>query len=105
MNLALIIGNAEREIERLSRRHCSDAEVFSFGATDIDPRHLAIWISTKTDRDRDLFRANRALIAEFRTILLNLGYPPAAVPDVGFTFESNETVDRDHGGNWWYAVK
>ena len=61
VHLALIIGNAEREIERISRRHCSDVqEVFSFGATDIDPRHLAIWITTKTDRDRDLFRANRS---------------------------------------------
>ena len=80
-------------------------EVFSFGATDIDPRHLAIWITTKTDRDRDLLRANPALISECRTVLLDLGYPPAAVPNVGFAFKLNETVDRDHGGNWWYAIK
>jgi hypothetical protein len=103
--LSVTIQNAEREIERLSRQHCGDAKVFSFGATDIDPRHLAIWIITTTDYDRDLLRANQTLLSEFDTALLNVGYPPEAVPNVGFAFESQETVDCDHKGNWWYAVK
>jgi hypothetical protein len=105
MNLAATVRKAEREIMRLSRQECPDAEVFSHGAIDINPRHLAIWITTKTDQDRDRLRANQALLSELRATLINLGYPPDAVPNVGFAFESQETVDRDYDGSWYNAVK
>jgi hypothetical protein len=49
--------------------------------------------------------ASPQLIAELRSALLAVGYPEDAVPKVGFAFESQETVDRDYNGNWWYAVK
>ncbi|HET6157828.1 MAG TPA: hypothetical protein VFE34_05755 [Dongiaceae bacterium] len=71
----------------------------SFGATDIDPRYLAMWIKTRTDRERDALRADPNLEAEFRDALSAAGYPAAAIPHVGFEFESQETVDRDHAGN------
>lgn len=42
VNLRRSIRAAEREIKRIARRHCPDANVFSFGATDISP---ATWRS------------------------------------------------------------
>jgi hypothetical protein len=32
--------------------------------------------------------------------MLQAGYPPAIVPFFKFRIESEETVDRDHGGSW-----
>ena len=105
MSLPEIIRAVEASLRDIARRHCPGAGVFSFGAVEINPRHLAIWISTPTDAERNRLRASAALIAECRAVLLSAGYPPEAVPLVAFAFESQETVDRVHGGNWWYAVK
>ena len=77
----------------------------SFGATHIDPRHLAFWIISKTDQHRERMRAAPDLIASFRKVLLVTGYPAAAVPQVGFEFESRETVDRDYDGNLLYPMR
>jgi hypothetical protein len=103
--LAAIIQAVERRTEEICRRHGPVQKVFSFGASDLDPRHLAVWIVTPNDRDRDRLRADRALEAELRAALHDLGYPAAAIPAVGFAFESQQTVDRDYGGNWWHAVR
>lgn len=103
--LADTIKQAEARIRSIIRRHWPGATVFSFGAVDIDPRHLAIWVTTPTDAERDRLQADTALQEEFRAALRNVGYPQAAVPQVGFAFQSQQSVDRDHGGNWWHAVR
>jgi hypothetical protein len=103
--LSLTIWRARRAIKRLVRRYCPRAKLFSFGATWIDPRYLAIWIATETDDERDRLRAMPDLIDAFRQALGDAGYPPAAIPEVGFEFESEETVRRDYGGNWFHRTK
>jgi cadmium resistance protein CadD (predicted permease) len=100
--LAAIIKEAEREMAVLARQHFPDAWVFSLGA---GPLYLAIWVATKTDAERDALRANKQLRREFRSALRTVGYPRAAISSVGFSFESQETVDRDHRGNWYLALK
>ncbi|HEV2549374.1 MAG TPA: hypothetical protein VGU20_18800 [Stellaceae bacterium] len=103
--LFLTIWRARRAIRGIARRYSPRAKVFSFGATWIDPRHLAIWIATETDDERDRLSAMPDVIDAFRRALLEAGYPPAAVPAVGFEFESEETVRRDYKGNWFYRMK
>jgi hypothetical protein len=103
--LPSVISRIEDAIRGCVRERHSDANVFSFGAVEIDPIHLAIWTTTATDRQRDDLVADEALLDHYRSVLPAEGYPPAAVPHVAFAFESEETVRRDHGGNWWYAVK
>lgn len=104
--LKKIIGQAEREIEALAVAHGHAATgIFSHGAADIHPRHLAFWLTFDTDAGRDLFLNDRPLLDAIRAKLVALGYPETAVPHVGVTAESQETVDRDFEGNWRYAMK
>lgn len=103
--LGPVINTAEQAIIALARRKVASAGAFHFGAVDISPDHLAFWITTATDAERDRLAADTAMQDHFRRVLLRAGYPVDAVPKVAFAFESQETVERVHGGNWWYAVK
>jgi hypothetical protein len=40
-----------------------------------------------------------------RDVLVQHGYPAAARDHVHIGLESQETVDRDAGGNWWHHWK
>jgi len=105
MRLWFAISSGKKEIKRLATQRCQIVEVFHFGATYIHPKNLAFWIRTKSDSERDLLRNDTKLIMEFREALLKANYPADAVPDVGFAFESDETVERDYNGSWFQARK
>ncbi len=105
MNLGKIITKTEKAVKELARQKYKSCNVLSFGATDIDPKHLAIWITTDTDSQRDILSKDASFKEAVRGILRENGYPERAIPFVGITFESEETVQRDYDGNWWHAVK
>lgn len=65
----------------------------------------AYWTIVETDAQRDALKADEALHATFRRLLVEAGYPPYAADSAGFAFESQETVDRDWAGSLWYAMK
>lgn len=100
-----IIYQAEIEVAALAQSRYPCCRVFSFGAVEINPRHLAIWITTDTDAQRDALNEDAAFQRGLRDILRGVGYPAAAIDLVGFAIESEETVRRDYAGNWWYAIK
>jgi hypothetical protein len=81
------------------------SQVFSFGAIGIHPRHLAIWIVTQTDWERDELASQPGITEKLRGCMLNAGYPKGAVPEIGFAFESEETVSRDWNGDWRSRVQ
>jgi hypothetical protein len=99
------IERALKQIEARARRRAAIEFVTWIGAIDISPVHLAFWIFTTTDADRDRLAADKALRARLRAIVRRSGYPKAAIARVGFAFESKESVDRDWAGNYWYAMK
>jgi hypothetical protein len=103
--LGPVIRAAEAAIIALARQKVARAGAFHIGAVDIGPANLAFWITTATDAERDRLKADETMRAAFRAALAEAGYPADAIPHVGFAYESQETVSRDHGGNWWYAVK
>ena len=81
------------------------AKVFTIGATDIDPKHFAVWITTQTDAQRDALAGDAALREALVAALHSVGYPQEAIPKVVFAFESEETVKREYGGDWWACIK
>lgn len=103
--LPVVIRRAERRVRQLVCARFPCCRVWSFGATDIDPKYLAIWISTDTDAERDALAGDDALRRHLYDVLREVGYPAGAVDQVAFGFESQETVDREYQGNWYYAMK
>jgi hypothetical protein len=99
------IIRSRRAIRGILKNRGYSFRVESFGATSIDPRHLCVCINVNRDAERDLLQEDHELIDQFRQALLESGYPAESVQHVGFSFESQETVDRDFGGNWYYARK
>jgi hypothetical protein len=103
--LKTVIEQARAGIEALARQHAEIEFTTWIGAVEIDPKHLAFWIFTQTDAERDRLASDDRVREEFREILAVAGYPPEALPLVKFAFESKETVDRAWNGNYWHAMK
>ena len=90
--------------------------VFAFGHT----YDSAFWIAVPTDAERDRLANDKDLLARMRAVFADTGYQ-ALIEDIwdkdihlpaleylktlGIAFESEETVARDHGGNWYHAMK
>ena len=90
---------------QFSDRLGTDVRTTSYGAVDISPVHLAIWLITDTDAHRDQLLALQDFLQTCRAALVASGYPPEAVPHIHFGAASEETVQRDWGGNWWHFFK
>lgn len=104
--LEAAIARAMADIAEHLRPAIPGVTVFHFGALDYFPGSLALWVRTKTDAQRDALLADRpAFEANLRARLGAAGYPAECLPFVCFTAQADETVDRDHAGNWYYAVK
>lgn len=94
----LTVRRTRREIEAIARQHCPTAKVDAFrGAT---PKHCSFRVAVVTDRERDHMRGESQLYQQLTGALQRVGYPADAVPFVRFRIESQETVNRDHGGSW-----
>jgi hypothetical protein len=97
---------AKRRIKHLAKvRGIPPKFIVQIGAICIDPKHLALWIATDKDWERDQLLQDSTLAADCHAALLRSGYPPDAVPHVGIAIESQQTVDRDCAGSWWHMMK
>ena len=105
MSLNKIINKSKKNILEIARQKYECSNVFTFGATDIDPKNLAIWVTTDSDSQRDTLINDAGFQKDVRDILRKNNYPEESIPLVVITFESEETVKRDYEGNWWYVVK
>lgn len=103
--LRTAIANAERTMTAHVRKAMPGASIFSFGAVDLFPGSLAFWVRTPTDAERDALLGDPAVFEALRSLLRDAGYPEESLGRVGFTAQSDETVDRDYGGNWYHATK
>jgi hypothetical protein len=97
---------AKRRIRQLAlTRGIRPKWTSSIGAIGVDPKHLAFWIATDKDWERDQLLEDLTFRPDCLEALLQCGYPEEAVPFVGVTVESQETVDRDFFGRWQGAMK
>lgn len=76
-----------------------------YGAYDIDPKYLVIWICIETDKEKSVLNSQSDLKIRMRNVLFQHGYPETAIPFVHIEFESQETVDRESGGSWYDHFK
>lgn len=100
-----IISEAREEIKSITRQYAHIAHVISIGAVDVNPAYLAFWIFTITDEERDRLQGDRVLEARLREAVEKAGYPKDAISEVGFAYESKQTVDERFGGDFWKAMK
>lgn len=75
--------------------------VAHYGANNIHPKHLVYWICVQTDSEKQRFESNASFRKRLRDLLTEYNYPEEGIPGVFIGFESQETVDRESGGNWW----
>lgn len=63
-----------------------------------------VWLGTATDAERDALAGTQPqTLAQVRLIAERHGFPPEQVN--GVTVQSEETVARDYGGSWFYALR
>lgn len=99
------IWRARAELREVARKRVPNANIFSVQeATAIDSRLVDFWITTDTDKERDLLAADPEIYIHFCDALARAGYPPSAITGVHFRIQSQETVDREYGGRWREAT-
>ena len=105
-----LLGRRVRKIERAMKRRVEmEAReplwVTHYGAFEIHPRHLVCWICVRSDAERERLASNESLVSDLRQLLASCSYPAEGRSGVHIGFESQETVDRESDGNWWYHWK
>lgn len=66
----------------------------------------SFWLVVGSDRERDELLADALwLLEQARTSFRGAGFSDENVARARATVESEETVDRDFGGNWWARMK
>jgi hypothetical protein len=96
----------EGEMRSLALAHAKEKSwVLRFGANHIHPRHLVFVVCVLTDAEKKRLESDFEFLRQLRALLDKHDYPIAARKDVVIDFESQETVDRESGGNWYYHLK
>jgi hypothetical protein len=96
----------ERAITDEVGRHVKEKFwVTHYGANHIHPKHLVYWIVVVSDLEKHRLEADLALMAALRSLLVKCDYPSEGREGVHIGFESQETVDRESGGNFYYYWK
>lgn len=100
------ILDIEDDLKRIIQPVCNEkVNVVWYGAYDINPKHLVFWVCVHTDAMKNELISNKTLYKQLRDLLQKHNYPEEARPHVHIGFESQETVDRTSGGNWYYHFK
>lgn len=73
----------------------------------VRPYSVWVWLVTAGDAERDQFELSKdlPLFDEIRGILTTAGLPARDAYFAGTTVQSQETVDRDYQGNWFYTLR
>lgn len=69
----------------------------------VEPYSVSACLGTATDAERDAL-PEAPFLAEVREILVASGLPGGRARFERTVVQSQETVDRDHQGSWFYAL-
>lgn len=90
---AAILAVARQSIPACSLRRIGPLD-FGQGAS------WSCWLVTPTDEDRNALKRNATLLVQMQTAAQAAGFAPD-----GIVVESQETVERDYEGSWFYAMR
>lgn len=71
----------------------------------VHPFSLSVGLVTKTDAERNSLGSSNPFLAEVASVILANGFPVEHATIDGTYTQSQETVDRDYEGNWFYALR
>jgi len=101
--IAAAIRSTEQMLQELTHEK---SHVTHFGATVIDPKHLAVWLCVESDREVErLYSQVRDIRQKVHSCFHTERYPEAVIPFIAVQIASQETVNRDYDGNWWHFFK
>ncbi|MCB1595394.1 MAG: hypothetical protein KDI76_10820 [Xanthomonadales bacterium] len=92
-------------IEEMLEDKAIKHKVWNFGAYDIDPKYLVIVVGTETEIQKQELRSDKSFNESLKNLLEQFDWPEAAREHVVFSIESQEAVDKQSNGNWWYHYK
>jgi hypothetical protein len=79
--------------------------IWSFGAYYIDPKYLVFVVGVPSDEEKNRLKTDPHFDQAMGALLIKHNWPLIAREHVIFDIESQETVDRETNGNWWYHYK
>jgi len=71
----------------------------------VHPYAVWVWLGTAIDAERDAMPDTMPYLDEVLAALDAAVLPRAVVGEIGTTAQSQETVDRDYQGSWFYALR
>ena len=66
---------------------------------------MVLVVGVPTDAAKETLMRDNCFTAAMKNLLEVYHLPKPARHDVAFDIESQETVDRESNGNWWYHYK
>lgn len=71
----------------------------------VHPFEVWVWLVTSSDAERDGLGDERPFLNEVGEVLNEVELPVEDANLEGTTVQSQETVDRDYEGSWFYALR
>jgi hypothetical protein len=101
-DLEPIVDRIETEILRIAGQRVPGVKLQRIGPIEIGSRgpSWSCWLITATDAERDLLAKDAGLLTRIQEVSEEIGLAPDSI-----TVQSQETVDRDFEGSWFYAMR
>ena len=102
--VALRVHRFQRAVRKAAEQRNRDASVYRRWGSSSKPDSLVIRVAVPLDADRDdLLKGG--FLEEFNRLLTKFDLPVSGQSGANLTIDSQETVDRDFDGNWYFYDK
>jgi hypothetical protein len=71
----------------------------------VHPFSIHVWLVTATDAERDALGSRNPGLPDVKSAILASGLPAEHATIDGTVAQSQETVDREYEGSWFYALR
>lgn len=101
-NLRQKLYAIKRDMKHMLGEICSEKfSVSWYGFYESDPGNLMFIVYVQSDQAKTLLAMDQEFNVRLRHLLVKHEYPETARSRIMFRVESQETMDRESGGNWY----